>query len=543
VLVTRRFGLATVSIAAASAALVLSASATAAPTPQPAVDSSCLLTMRCGGEVAWPSTNGPVTGGRFSPLTQINLSTVRRLKVAWTLSEPNVPAGTEAYPVVVDGTAYVTSAFDHVYAINAATGKLLWTYVPKYTPSLNWGLAANRGVAVGGGRVYLLTLDCQLVALDAATGREEYARTLCNPKVGYSESTAPIYYDGVLYIGSSGSDNGTRGFEEARLASNGQLLWQFWTVPKRGAPGSWLPKANNHGGGDVWFVPTLDPAAGVMFFGTGNPSPDFWGQDRPGPDPYTDSVVALNMRTGKFLWAMQEVPHDLWDYDAASPPVLFHTQAGLGVGEAGKDGVWYEMSAKTGQLLNMPQAFVPQVHPAPPVNGKPVLISAVGSEWSPVPYDPQTGLVYVSAMDSMSLVRAKEVKHGPYAYDFGTAFLPTPSYVKSTGSITAFNVGTGTIAWVHHESTPMIGGSSATAGGLVFTAVSGTGVAQALDARTGKLVWSARLGKAVASAPSIYEIGGKEYVLYALGGSLLSNSYPHELHASTPEFVAFSLGG
>lgn len=500
-----------------------------------------------GGNVGWLSANGPNPGGiggRYSTLSQINVNNVRHLRVAWTY-KTNV-VGSEDYPLEVNGVVYAAANEDNVYALDAATGRLLWHFAPKLGAAPTWGPLGPRGLGYGAGTVYLATGDAKLYALDAATGKVKWVVPVAPTHLGYGETVAPLYYDGVIYLGSSGSDLGARGFEEALDAKTGKLIWRFYTVPSRNAPGSWVKATGNMGGGDVWETPTLDPRTGLMYVSVGNPAPDYYGVTRPGPDHWTDSVVALNMKTGKFVWGFSEVPHDLWDYDAASPPVLFPTGAGLVVGEAGKDGYWYELNAKTGELMTMPEAFVIENHVAPPTNGTKVLNwpgSTGGSEWSPVPYDPQTGYTYVSGLNAPNWMQAKPGKYAAGADDFGTVFSPGPAKDYS-GTFTAFDVNSGAIAWQVHEPTPMVGGATATAGGLVFTAISGDGVVVAYDAKTGKLLWSAHTGKMISTAPSVYSLGGKEYVVYAVGGSALGKSvYGGKYTTSDAEFIAYTLGG
>jgi alcohol dehydrogenase (cytochrome c) len=522
----------------------LLAAAAGLSSAQPAagnVSNRCLLTMRCNGDYAWPSANGSVEGGRYSPLAQINVQNVAHLRLAWKFTTPII--GAEDYPVIVNNVAYVTTAYAYVYALNASTGKLIWKWVPP--AEITGGLVSaahgfpNRGVAVGDGNVYVLTPNAKLVALNAATGKLEWYKSLGDPK-WLSESVAPVYYNGVLYIGSAGSESGARGFEEARNAKTGALLWQHYTVPPAGAPGSWL--YGHHGGGDVWMMPTLDPSLGLLYIGTGNPSPDLWGGNRPGPNLYADSIMALNMKTGKMVWYYQTTPHDLWDYDCASSPVLFPTSYGLAVGEACKDGYWYEMDAHTGQLIVKPEPFVIENHRMPPPKPPGVWNwpgPVGGSEWSPVPYDPQTHMTYVEGINSPSQEWAKSIPYNG-GLDFGTNASTPPSKMIS-GTLTAFDVNTGTIVWQDHLPVGLAGGSTATGGGLLFAGISGTGAFAAFNARTGKLVWEYNVHNRIDAAPSVYSVNGKEYVLIAVGGTSLTAPQLGGRPAGPAEFLAFAL--
>lgn len=537
--------------AAAAATLLVGTTGLAQARPGAGVaniTTGCSLTMSCGGTQSWPSANGPVTGGRYVNDSQINTTNVSRLKLAWTFHS-GIPGGTEDYPVVVDGVAYVTTEFGNVYALNAATGQQIWVYKPPAAiAQLDHG-APNRGVAVGNNSVYVLDNADQLLRLNAATGALVWAKSVIanGPRLGYTESVAPVYYNGILYVGSAGGDSGVRGFEEAMSARTGALIWRFWTVPK--AHTGWLRSPGNHGGGATWGIPTLDPAANRIYFGTGNPSPDFYAGDRPGLNPYTDSVVALTMNTGKFVWAYDETPHDMWDYDAVASPVLFPAQGMMAVGDGGKNGYWYEWDAKNGTLITMPLTVVKQDHGTPPINAPAVPEwpgSGAGFEWTPGAYDPQTGMVYNEAINTANLEKAVPnvaAQHKVGQLDVATAFMPLPKGQKTTGSIVAISADNGTVSWQQKTVDGVVGGATATAGGLVFAAQSGTGVLEAFDARTGKVLWTYQSHQAVAAGPSIYTMGGHEYVLFPLGGSLYLSG-PTDLQgyaASDATFMAFEL--
>lgn len=490
----------------------------------------------------WAQANGNAQGGRYSALRQINTANVKSLRPVWTYKSSDL--GTEDYPLEVDGTAYVAANGDYVYALDARTGSLKWSWIaPSNGQVSTWGPLGPRGLGYGAGQVFVAAGDAVLYSLNATTGAVDWSLKLASPKLGYGETVAPLYYDGVIYIGSSGSDLGARGFEMAVSATTHKVLWTHYNAPPPGT--GWEKATGVSGGGDVWETPTLDPAAGVLYIGTGNPAPDLYGLGRPGPDPWTDSIVAISMKTGKTVWGFQEAPHDLWDYDAASPPVMFPTGAGMGIGEAGKDGYWYELSSTSGTLLTMPEAFVIENHVAPPTKGRVLNWPGTtgGSEWSPVPYDPQTGFTYVSGNNIPNWEHASAAKAKQGGDAFGTITTPGPKNDMS-GTFTAFNVESGTVAWQIHEPVPMVGGATATAGGLVFTAQSGNGVLEALNAKTGQVVWHYDVHGPVDTAPSIYEVGGREYVIYAIGGSDLGKAtYGGKYNTTKAFFIAFALHG
>jgi alcohol dehydrogenase (cytochrome c) len=500
------------------------------------VTQTCLITMRCGSNISWPSVEGSVNGGRYSPLRQINVSNVRHLTVAWRLDEPSMQGGMEDYPVVVDGVAYLEGPLSTVMAVEAATGKVLWTYRPTTGFFETAYGAESRGVAVGGGRVYLLTKDDHLIALNQRTGQVIYNVLTANPHAGYSESAPVLYDDGMVFLGSAGGDSAVRGYEEARSAATGKLIWKHYNTP--GVGHGWVTSGAT-GGGAVWMNPTPGPD-GLLYFATGNPAPDLYAKDRPGADLWTDSIVAVNIRTGRTVWAHQVIPHDMWDYDSASPPVVFKTAAGWVVGEASKSGYWTELDALTGQPVTAPEPFVTEDHVMPPTGGKYVLNwpgLLGGSEYSPPSYDPQTGYAYVQGNNIPALETAAPTKgHVPGGIALGTATrsLKTPIH---TGTFTAFNVGAGTIAWQDKVAVPTTGGFSTTAGGLAFAGLD-NGVFEAMNAATGKVLWKTNVGTSIGDAASIYEVNGREYVLLPVGGSLQFQYSPHGYHAG---YIAFAL--
>jgi PQQ-dependent dehydrogenase (methanol/ethanol family) len=507
-----------------------------------------------GEDADWPTVSGTLDGQRYSPLTQIDTSNVKGLKVAWRFRVKTL--GTEDYPVIVGHTAYVTTTHGDIFALDAATGKKLWSF--NTGKEKNIGLAAfaavhgfpNRGVAVGDSRVYGVTPNALLLALDQATGKLQWKVSLGNPTF-LSESAAPIFYNGMVFVGSAGGESGARGFEAAYNAKTGKQIWRHFTVPAPDVPGSYL-KNGHHGGGDVWMNPTIDPQANRLYIGTGNPGSDADPRVRLGRDLWTNSIVALDPKTGKQIWAYQLEHHDVWDLDSASPPVLFQTKSGLAVGEANKGGFWHEVDASTGKRLTTPVSFVYE-HRVAPRPGGPAVVTwpgyTGGSEWSPVPFSPQTGLVYVSGVNAPVKIQVpkKPVKYTKGADVGGSIELSGPFTKKfplaGTGTFTAIDTATGKIRWQKKEPVAMVGGATTTAGGLVFVGVSGKGLFQALDAKTGSVLWQQALGGRIDDAASIYSIGGKQYVLIASGGTSIGGPGWGGIQQPTPAtFTAYSLG-
>jgi alcohol dehydrogenase (cytochrome c) len=491
----------------------------------------------------WPYFGRDRDNTRFAPQKQIDAGNVSALGVAWSTSLGAEQYLMESYPVVIGRTIYVTTSTDEVIAIDAVTGRTKWIYTPSVDFSLStgvggYGVTVNRGVAVEGGKLFLLTFDDRLQAISAGTGEELWSTHVEDDATGAYETMAPSVYDGRVFIGDSGSEDGVRGFVAAYDASTGKQLWRFYTVPRAGT--GWVPKEG--GGGTVYMAPTIDTSTGIVYVGTGNPAPAIVGTKRPGPDLYTDSILALRASTGALVWYHQEVAHDLWDYDAESPPVLFTTDVKghpvRAVAEAGKSGYLFILDAATGADLFPRVPFVIEHHTPPTTKGTLECPGAVGgSQYSPLAFDPQAGDVYVSGINLCQILTVNNKHYGEK--DFG-GDRTTPSKEQPTGTFTAVNVLTGKVAWAHAMPTPMIGGATATAGGIVFTGDQ-AGNLYAFDAGSGKMLWKEDLGLAFGSAPVIYTIAGKEYVLVALGGSALTAS--QKLGPIGAKLVALKLGG
>jgi alcohol dehydrogenase (cytochrome c) len=497
----------------------------------------------------WPYFGRDRDNTRFAPQKQIDAANVSRLGLAWSTSLGAEQYLMESFPVVVGQTIYVTTSTDEVLAINAVTGHTDWIYAPSVDFSLStgvggYGVSVNRGVAVENGKLFMLTFDDHLQAISQSTGEELWSSAVVNDSTGAYETMAPTVYDGMVIVGDSGSEDGVRGFVAAYDENTGKQLWRFYTVPEAGS--GWVPKEG--GGGTVYMPPTIDTSSGLVYVGTGNPAPAITGTTRPGPDLYTDSIVALHASTGKLAWYHQEVAHDLWDYDAESPAVLFDTRVKgktvRAVAEAGKSGYLFILNAKTGEDLFPRVAFVKEHHTTPTTKGTLECPGAVGgSQYAPLAFDPEAGATYVSGINLCQILTVTKKPNGNEKGGGEKQFggdRTTPSKEKPSGTFTAVNVTTGKIMWAHNMSTPMIGGATATAGDIVFTGDQ-HGTLYAYDAKSGKTLWSGDLGLAFGSAPVIYTVDGQEYVLAALGGSALTAS--QKLGPIGAKLVALKLNG
>ena len=492
----------------------------------------------------WPYFSRDRNATRYAPQTQINAADVHRLGVAWSAGLGPGQYLVESYPVVVGRTMYVTTSTDEILAFDAATGRLKWQYAPQVDFSLStgvggYGVTVNRGVAISHGKVYEVTFDGRLLAVSQATGEELWASSVVSPATGAYETMAPTVYDGLVFVGDSGSEDGVRGFVAAYSATTGRLVWRFYTVPKAGT--SWVPPGG--GGGDIYMPPTVDSKQGLIYVGTGNPAPVIVGASRPGNDPNTDSVLALRARTGKLVWHHQEVAHDLWDYDAESPAMIVdtrvHGRSVRAVVEAGKSGYLFIINARTGRDLFPRLAFVKENHRPPTTKGTLECPGAVGgSQYSPLAFDPKTESAYVSGINLCQILTVNPKQTGGEKAFGGDR--TTPSKERPTGTFSAVNLTTGRFLWKRTMPTPMIGGATTTASNLVMTGDQ-HGTFYIMNARTGKTLWTANLKLAFGSAPIVYSVGGREYIAVAVGGA--ATSAASHLGPIGARVFVFRLGG
>src|ERR1700726_4855129 len=492
-------------------------------------------------------TNGNYDQTRFYPNDQINRGNVAHLHPAW-IFQTEVKESLETSPIIVNGVMYVTTSYSHVYALDAKTGAEIWHYKHKMGPVTVYCCGPNnRGVQVLGDMVYLGTLDAKLVALNAKTGDVVWTTDIADPELGYSETMAPTVIKDKVLIGTNGGEYGIRGFVKAYDAKTGKLIWTFNTIPENSV-GVWATKdatgRDMHRdiqaekdqlaktgdpfaklGGGVWQNPAVDLATNRIYFVVGNPSPDLDGSPRPGDYLYTDSLVSLDLDTGKYVCHYQYIAHDVWDLDAVSPPVLVDVKDKNGktipgVIHAGKTGHIYVHDRRDCSLIRFSEAMVPQENMwvLPTKDGARMLPGANGGvEWAPIATDPGQSLAYaINLHQPMNYF----VENSPYPNGklwLGGAFKAIPSETQA-GNITAVDYNTGKIKWQVKTPEPMIGGILATAGGLVFTGEA-NGKFAAYNSSNGKELWSFRAGAGVNAPPSTYMVGGKQYIVVGAGGN------------------------
>ncbi|MDL5042030.1 outer membrane protein assembly factor BamB family protein [Heyndrickxia coagulans] len=493
---------------------------------------------------------------RHVPYNQITKDNIKDLGLVWSADfkelDKEIPGGNQGFPLVVNDVLYTTTSYNHIFAFEAATGKLLWHWKPDSIGSFkNFGLNVNRGVAYGDGKVYMLTLDNKIVSVNAKTGKTVKIVKISDaiPEVtaenGYYETTAPIFYKGKLLIGCSGADNGVRGFV---MAYNADLTpaWDepFWNVPPRGT--GWM-KNKFSGGGTVWMPVTIDEETGIMYYSVANPAPDFYGEDRQGDNKWTDSVVALDTNTGKMVWARQQVSHDLWDYDTAASPLLYKATVGgkirkvVSVGTKG--GEWFAYDAKTGKPIYENVSFAKISHPNPTPKGTLVYPGALGGQnYAPSTYDPATNILLIPGIEQPMIIYAAKnqkdnVKNGgPGTSDFGTT-MAAATNIKPYGTVTAIDLNTGKKLYQNKVSEPMRGGFTSNANSIAFYG-GGDGYLVAMDIKTGKTLWKFQTGAPIAAAPTIFEKGGKDYIAISVGGTSTSSGGGKE-----SKIMVFALGG
>ena len=523
----------------------------------------------------WLTNGGNIHNQRYSPLAEINAGNVGTLKAEWQThlngSGMGPPFSGEAQPIVAEGVIYVPTGADDVFAIDAETGKKLWVYQAHLEKTISTVCCGwtSRGVAIGEGKIFLGRLDGAIVALDQRTGKQIWSVQAERWQVGFTITSAPLYFDGMIVSGFAGGELASRGRVRAFSAKDGKPLWTFYTVPGPGEPGheSW-PQDNSSwafGGAMVWQTPAVDAKRGLIYFSTGNAGPDFNGSQRKGDNLFSVSIVAIEAKTGKYRWHFQQVHHDLWDYDSPSPVVLFdleyNGQLREAIAEIGKTGWVYILDRVTGKpLIGIEEtpvaqearqntaatqpfpkgdAVVPHSIDIPPagfrlVNGgqifTPYWDQAVvakpspwgGTNWPPSSYDPRQGYLFVCANDQMGrflVGPSQEPKPGsPYTQGlFGFSDIPL------NGIFAAVDLRTNKLVWRQRWKDSCYSGSTATAGDLVFTGRN-DGRFVALDSRNGDVLWEYQTGAGVNATASVFQFRGHEKVAIVSAGNNFAGS-------------------
>jgi alcohol dehydrogenase (cytochrome c) len=496
----------------------------------------------------WPSYNGQTNGSRYSTLGQINKGNVGRLAPRWIFTLPNT-SGLQVTPVVVEGVMYVTSA-NECYALDAGSGREIWHYQRARTKGLvgNAAGGVNRGVGVAGDRVFMVTDHAHLIALNRFTGALLWETEMADWHQNYNATGAPLPVGNLVVTGSSGGDEGVRGFVAAFDQSTGKEAWRFWTVPRRGEPGSetWQGKGIEHPGGTTWMTGAYDPQLDIVYWPVGNPGPDLIGDDRLGDNLYSDSIVALDPKTGALKWHFQFTPHDVWDYDAQEPPALvdamWQGQRRKLLVQANRNGFFYVLDRTNGTFLfgtqyvkNLTWAtgLTPEGRPIkvpnmePSLEGKRVCPSLDGaSNWYSTSFNAATGLYYVQTNDKCGIFTRTPMEWEAGKGFMGGSFRPAPDE-PAQRILRAIDIHTGKAVWELPETGAVNswGGTLSTAGGVVIFGED-SGALMAADAANGKPLWSFQTSQLWKASPMTYMFDNKQYVAVAAGSNIIAFGLP-----------------
>src|SRR3954468_5349254 len=501
--------------------------------------------------VGWGGFGNTPDEIRHSPLTQVTPGNVDQLGRLFTVDfqklDPTVRRGEQSYPVVANGTMYMTTNDNNVWALDATTGRVKWRWTPDDVAVFrNFGIVANRGVALCDGHVFVLTLDMTIAQLNPANGnlqrRVPIAKAVpgAAANAGYSETSAPICAAHRRIIGAAGSEYGGRGFVMAYRTNDLSPAWPnpFWTIPPAGT--EWRRGSTLAGGGVVWTPTTVDSSSNTLYFGTGSATPLYFPSVRPGNNPRSDSLIAVNLVTGRMKWWQQQMAYNEWSYDTAQPPLVYDGKVGGKrqkiVSVATMEGYWFAYDAGTGRPIYQRIKVIDRVEHPRLKPGKSVVVSPSslgGINYSPASYDPDTNYIFngaaeTAAVDVQTVLTPTQKKR---KFTLGDVFLglingnfgsSLPGW-HDHGSISAIDVNSGKQVWKFTTPEPERGGITTTESGLGF-AGGGDGVVRAFDLKKGKVLWTFKTPAPIAAGPSVFSVDGKEYVAITVGGTPTSSN-------------------
>ncbi|HEY0962938.1 MAG TPA: methanol/ethanol family PQQ-dependent dehydrogenase [Pseudomonadales bacterium] len=491
----------------------------------------------------WLMFRREYSGSGYSPLEQITPANVSRLKPVWTMST-GVTEGHQSPPIVNDGIMYITTPLNLVYAVNAATGDVIWSHRRQLPFDLSLIHPTNRGIALYGDKVYMATLDSVLVALDARSGEVVWEKPVADYRTGYYMTMAPLAANGKIMVGVSGGERGIRGFVTALDAETGEEAWKTYTIPSPGEPNSesWPGDSWQTGGAPVWVTGTYDPELNISYWGTGNAGP--WiGDARPGDNLYANSVIALDVDTGALKGYHQYHWNDSWDWDEVSPPILMDvTRDGRtfpGLVHAGRNGYLWVLERGADSIRYVDAK--PYVHQnvfasLDPVTGRPTYNEDAkpgmdkpgsfcpslsgGKNWTPAAFSPKTGLLYIPANDNYcSTFAGTPVEYRPGQNFTGTK--DSSAYILDgadhIGELQAWNVNTGEKVWTQEFDLANWGPVLATGGGVLFSGGTADRMFRAFDATSGEILWQQKLNSGITGVPTTFEVDGRQYVAIQSG--------------------------
>jgi alcohol dehydrogenase (cytochrome c) len=495
-------------------------------------------------EADWPSYDGETRGHRFSKLTQINKENVKRLAPKWIFALPNA-SRLQGTPVVVGGIMYVTNA-NECYALDAGSGRQIWQFQRPRTKGLAGNAAGgmNRGVAVGGDRLFMVSDNAHLLALDRFSGKVLWETEMADWHQSYNATSAPLVVGDLVVSGTAGGEQGVRGFLAAYDQASGKEVWRFWTVPKPGEPGAetWIGRDIEHGGATTWLTGSYDPELGLVYWQSGNPGPDYNGDYRKGDNLYASSILALEAKTGKLKWYFQVTPHNVWDWDAQQPLALVEAnwqgQPRKLLLQASRNGFFYVLDRTNGKLL-LAKPFVKKLTWAKEIDveGRPVLnpnqepteegaricpSSHGAANYYSTSFSPVTGLYYLQTYEACNIFSKRPSEWQPMRGFMGGGSAPaaddTPQKV-----LRAIDIKTGKVAWELPQSGLGLshGGTMTTASGLVFFCED-TDFLVAVDADSGKPLWRWASNNVWRASPMTYLFDGKQHVAIMSGANVVS---------------------
>jgi alcohol dehydrogenase (cytochrome c) len=498
----------------------------------------------------WLMFAGDYSGRRHSPLTQITPENVSRLQPQWMFQTEQL-GRFETTALLLDGVLYVTGQSNNAWALDARTGRQIWRYrreLPATGLTACCGLV-NKGFAALGDKLFMTTLDAHLLALDMRTGAVVWDTVMEDYKIGYASTIAPLVVKDKVIVGVAGGEFGVRCAVTAYDAQTGKLVWQFRTVPQPGEPGgdTWSGDSWERGGASVWTTGSYDPQLNLLYYGTGNPGPDFYGADRKGDNLYSDSLLAIDADTGKLRWHYQFTPHDIHDWDATQVPVLADLTIGgqprRVVMVANRNGFFYTLDRTNGRLL-VARPFVNTTWAREiGADGRPILLPGHtpdeqgtttcpditgGTNFNPPSYDPALRLFFVNARETCATYFGWQSEFKPgQIYTGGSSSRPK-GLERQFGAVRAIDPTTAERKWEFRYANPTLAGVLSTASGLVFSG-DDAGNLLALDARTGRLLWGFQMGSALwGTSPTTYMLDGRQWLLTPAGGSLIAFALPRD---------------
>jgi len=494
----------------------------------------------------WLTYSGDYTGQRFSPLTQITASNVEQLAAQWTF-QTGVVNKFEATPIVIDGVLYATGALNHAWAVDGRTGKQIWHYQRALPEGLKvcCGMV-NRGFAVYHDRLFMVTLDAHFVALDRKTGRVLFDVEMAKLQDGFAGTGAPLVVKDKVLVGIAGGEYANRGFIDAYDPMTGARVWRLYTIPGAGEKGSesWSGDMWQRGGAPTWLSGTYDPALNLVYWGTGNPNPDWDGESRPGDNLYTDSLLAIDPDAGTIKWHFQFTPHDTHDWDANEIPVLADVSIAGRVRKvammANRNGFFYVLDRETGAFI-LGKPFVNTTWAKEiSSNGKPIVVAGHdpteagtvtcpdwygGTNFMSPSFDPAQNLFFVTARETC----ARFIRRPPTSSTVGDRSMGgTVALVGDpprAGALRAIDVTTGERKWEIKYGDAGWAGVLATAGGVVFSG-DHEGNFFAADSRTGQKLFQFQTGAQIFGPPTTYSIDGRQYVVIGSGATITAFALP-----------------